>query len=611
MNQNYKLLATLLAFFMLTLTASAAEKTLGYCDDEFPADPYAVGVNTTSAIYVGAAIKVPASVMSSLKGNTISKIRIGVRSGMTNVIAWIREGALSTLPKVKTSVASTVTGWNEIEFETPYEITGEELYIGYNGRQPASQYCMLLDKKADNENATFIYDATDGWNDYYGQGWGCLLIQATVTGDNFASKDMAIESLSFDNDYYKAGETAKISLKLTNQGVSDCEDVAYSYEIDGGTPVKNSLSGTFASSTSQTFSHEISTEGLSDGVHTVRAYLDRSSIEGDEVSSNDTIEAKLLVYEKVYGHVVLLEHFTTIPCVNCPYGDRTLSALCSGRGNVAWVAHHAGYGTDELTITASQRYSNTFNGVGAPAGMFDRTYIEAIAYNSMTTFAAGYGDATYGADLLGVYFDQQAAVPAFVGMGVTSTYDETTRQLSINIDGSCNGIFQSLEPETYLTVFLVEDNVTAKTVQTGTSDDYTHDHVCRAVVTDTYGDELTWDGTSFAKTYTATLADGWKPEDLSIVAFVHKAYNSSDLKSNGVLNTAVCKVSEGSGIAAPESSKARVAIENGQVRVFGNYDSIAVYDASGAQVGTTGLAHGMYIVKTTQGGKNVTTKLVY
>lgn len=610
MNHNYKLLASLLAMFMLALSAGAAEKTLGYCDDEFPENPYAVGVNTTNAIYVGAAIKIPASVMSGLTGNQITKIRIGVKSGMSNVIAWIREGSLDTLPVYKQSVSSTTDGWNEIVLDTPYDITGTDVYIGFNGRQPASTYCILFDRKDDNPNAMFVYDANDGWGDYYGQGWGTLLIQATVSGDNFAQTDMTMERASFDADYYKSGSTAQLSLRITNQGATDCHDVSYSYEIDGGTPVKNTISGTFASSTSQTVSHELSLEGLSDGVHTVKAYFDSSTIEGDEVASNDTIEAQLLVYEKHYAHTTLLEHFTTIPCVNCPYGDRVLSAATSGRDDIAWVSHHAGYMTDELTITASQRY-NTFNSVGAPAAMVDRTYIENISTSSNLAFSIGYPDASSGKKVMDYCFSAVTANPTFVGMGVECEYDETTRQLSIDINGSCNGIFQSLEDDVDLTVFLTEDNVTAKKVQTGTSDDYTHDHVLRAVVSGTYGDDVAWDGNTFHASYTATLDEAWKPEDMSIVAFVHKPYNTSDVKSNGVFNTTVCRISEGSGIAALQGNKTRVTIENGQLHTYGDCDSVEVYNASGAQVPTTGLAHGLYIVKTRTGNKVNQTKIIY
>jgi len=611
MTHNYKLLAALMALVMAAIGASATERTLGYCADEFPASPYYVGVTSTSDVYVGAAIKIPASVTSGLKGNRITKLRFGVRSGMSNVVAWVREDSLKTLPVYKQSLATTTDGWNEVELDTPYEITGSDLFIGYNGRQPASTYCIALDKSlADDPNATFIYDANDGWLDYYGYGWGPLVIQCVVEGDNFANVDMSMESLTFDAEYYKSGSTATISLKIVNQGKTDCSDVAYSYEVDGGTPVRQTLGGTIAQSASQTVSHEISLEGLSDGVHTVRAYLDRSTVGDDEVESNDTVEAKLLVYEKEYAKTVLLEHFTTIVCVNCPYGDRVLNYSTNGRDDVAWVSHHAGYYTDELTISASSRY-NTFNSVGAPAAMVDRTYISGISYSDNLAFSIGYDDPSDGKQVLDYCFSSVSAEPAFVGMDVEYSFDSDSRKLTVDIDGSCNGIFRTLVDDADLTVFLTEDSVKAEQVQTGTSDDYIHDHVARAVLTDTYGDDIAWDGNTFHATYIATLDSSWKPGDMSIVAFVHKPYSTSNVKSNGVFNTTRLKLPTALGITAPQGNSSHVAIENGQLKVYGNYDSVAVYNASGAQMPTTGLPHGLYIVKTRHGGNTEQTKIIY
>lgn len=199
----------------------------------------------------------------------------------------------------------------------------------------------------------------------------------------------------------------------------------------------------------------------------------------------------------------------------------------SGRDDVVWAAHHVGYRTDELTISPSSSYMN-FGVTGAPMCTLDRMVVSSDS--SYPAFSIGYTSAAQGGSMVKEYMDGLVAVPTFAKVDVSCAYDESSRQLTVTAKGERNGIFEQLHPNVCLTMFITEDNVTAKTVQTGTTDDYTHDHVLRAVLTDTFGDDVTWNGNAFESTKTVTLDGSWKPADITAIAFISKplaAYHST------------------------------------------------------------------------------------
>lgn len=603
----------LLAFFLLghVIDAKAVDKVIGYCPDDITSSVYPVGVSGQQA-YVSAAVKFPSTMLQSMKGNKITKIRIGIGEGMQNVYAWVRVGSLTAKPVTMQKVETPVEGWNEVTLATAYDIDGGDIYVGYSGRQPYNKLCVWLDGD-ENANATFINDGSS-WDDYYGQGWGSLLIQATVSGDNFAHSDLAVEGLSLDSTYYKSGSKATVSFSIVNQGETDFTNCKYTYKIDNGTAVHGEVTDGIASSAKVKISKQLDLSGLDEGAHKVCVALEWDSASatesGDDVSENDSLAKDMLVYVNEYKKNVLLEQYTTIQCVNCPKGDATLNAAVKERDNVAWVAHHVGYYTDELTIDESSSYM-TFGVNAAPMATIDRAFVQVEQNQTKPAFSIGYDNAQTGAQLVNAIIDYLCSSPAFVQVTPTCSYDKDTRELTISVAGECNGIYQNIIPKTCLTVFVTENNVTAKQVQTGTVDGYTHNHVIRCVATDTFGDEVEWDGNTFKADKTVTLDGAWKPEDIRAVAFVSKPYSSNNVNNAQVLNVGVATIPGLSGIATVDGDEDSVYIDNGRLAVAGHYDSVEVFSANGAQANPAKLGHGMYIVKMQRGDKVSTKKLIY
>jgi len=253
--------------------------------------------------YLQAAVKFPSSVMAAMKGNKLTKIRIGVGAGMTSAYVWVRVGSLDASATVLQKVDNVVEGWNEVTLKTPYEIDGSEIYVGYMGKQPSDNLCVWLDG-TENKNATYIYDGS--WVDYYGQGWGSLCIQGVVSGDNFLDSDVAAESITLDSAYYRSDSKAKAELTFVNQGLNAAENLSYSWQIDNQELVSGSLASALASSDRATVSAEFDLAGLSEGKHVLRAFINRAENSTDEAADNDTISIPLLVYATSYKHNILL-----------------------------------------------------------------------------------------------------------------------------------------------------------------------------------------------------------------------------------------------------------------------------------------------------------------
>lgn len=609
----YGIVSLLLFLFFHATVASAVEKVYGYCPDSISENVYPVGVKGQQT-YLSAAVKFTANTMQSLKGNQITKIRIGIGEGMQNVYVWVRVGSLDATPVVLQKVNAPAKGWNEVTLSTPYDIDGSEIYVGYSGRQPSSSLCVWLDGE-DNANATFIMDGSS-WDDYYGYGWGALCIQAIVSGDNFAESDLAVESIVLDSTYYRNTSTANVAFTVVNQGTKDFSRCYYTVKVDDGKAisVSGNVSGPIAPSAKLKIEKALDLSGLAEGVHTLTFYLEQADAwpasDEDMVLANDTLSKELLVYTNEYKKNVLIEQFTTIACVNCPYGDAVLNKAVLGRDNVAWVAHHVGYYTDELTVNESSSYMD-FGVNAAPMGMVDRTFLQVQSDQTTPAFSLGYSDANVGAKVVQAMMDYQCSFPAFVQVTPSCAYDEASRQVTVSVKGECNGIFQNLTPDTRLTIFLTEDNVTAKRVQTGTTDDYTHHHVLRSVLTDTFGDAVEWEGNVFDVTKTATLDEAWKPADINVVAFISKPFNSSNVNNAPVINAATTRISSLSAIANVEDGGAKMQIKNGRLLINGQYDEVEVFTADGAKVNANDLQRGLYLIKAHINGNVTTTKLIY
>lgn len=525
-----RLLTFILLFLACLMQTLSAQTTLrlGYCPDEISDQASYLMLNPSSEVRFRAAIILPASRMQSLKGAKLTKIRVGAPAGMTGWYVTLRN-ALTSSALIKTiDLPTTVEGWNEVTLPEPFEITGEDLVVYYAGKLPAGKG-LLLDGQA-NPNGCYIHDGVD-WVNAYDYGYNSLSLQAEVEVEGeVPASDLAIESCSFQPQFCHIGDEVSVKFRVANYGFTEASLPALTYSLNGGEQHTLQPEGSLPASGFADLEVKLPTDGCTDGYNPLTASIELT----DGNLDNNRIEAQLPCYATAYPRKSLIEHFTTLPCVNCPYGLNVLRGLVSGRTDYVWVAHHVGYMTDELTVNDSYKVSSIVGVNGAPMACFDRTVLPGLSSNTAAAFSIGYSNPAYGKEALSPYLDQCTSIPAFVSVNLNCTFDTATRQLDVTVEGERGALLDLFYPKQNLSVWIIEDQVETVEKQKG-SGDQEHDNVFRATLTPMLGDAIEWQDNAYNRSFSYTLPEAWKPEHVRVVALVNRP-DEGDGTAEQVLN---------------------------------------------------------------------------
>lgn len=522
--------------YNVTLTPVSVEETvnIGYCPDELaePLSPMAIATEGSSS--VSAAIHLPRTTLMHYQGMTITRLRFAVRKGFEDMAVWIRTD-LNASPVVVQSVTNVEDGWNEVVLNRPLVIDGSDLYIGYSGTQPEG-FEGILSYGEGNEYTSWLA-LNSQWADYHADGLGRLYIQAVAEGF-MQQRDATIISLVTDKMAYAPTEPLVVSGELENLGATDLQGFTLSFSIDGSQIATQASNQLLRPDEVTTFSCELPLDFLKDGEHELSVSV------GDQTETVSTQQSTFYVYTTTYPRTLLLEHFTSLPCVNCPRDDAKLEEAVEGRSDVAWVSHHVGYADDEFTLDI-ERTLTRFGVDGNPYVMLDRT-----AFNEGEPPA--FTISSYDAGTVGTILDYAATMPAFVQLAATATVSGD--ELTINVSGEGLSFVTDLYPRAALHVYIVEDQVTAVGVQAGDANKHQHDNIVRQFVTPVRGTAPSWvmsDGAlpTFSSQFTATLNPVWNQQELRVVAFLTAQPPSATTYPTGeVLNTTQVPVSSAVGV---------------------------------------------------------------
>lgn len=245
-------------------------------------------------------------------------------------------------------------------------------------------------------------------------------------------------------------------------------------------------------------------------------------------SCSNIDEEDRLIYVKPaeVGRAVLIEDLTGQRCINCPDGTDIINGIIEtyGEDNVIAVGIHCGplgfAGNSKRvglkTDTGDEYYTHWANGtnLGQPSAIFNRKKGKGPIDN-YNNWAAEVG--------------RIISEKANLSVDIANAYDAKTRTLTtkvgaFGVNGTVNGKLQ---------VWIVEDGIKAMQMMPDGSanQDYIHNHVFRAAVNGTWGEEVTVkEGETTSKDYSYVLPETWNAENISVVAFV---YND-----NGVENVA-------------------------------------------------------------------------
>lgn len=237
---------------------------------------------------------------------------------------------------------------------------------------------------------------------------------------------------------------------------------------------------------------------------------------------------RLIEVEKPQANrAVLIEDFTGQWCPNCPNAAEEIEKLAEtyGSDQIIAVAIHSGPqgyqgGTEDmpgLMTNLGTEYYNHWGIEYQPQGLVDRGGKEAY-----TAWAAS------------VRTELQKT--ALYQIEVANDYATASRQLNITAHVTPVKGVEQLNGK--LQIWLIEDNI--KSIQVNSEGqyltDYMHQHVFRDAVNGTWGEEISLtEDSQVEKTYSYTIPANWKPENVSVVAFVYDDHGVQQVVKQPIL----------------------------------------------------------------------------
>lgn len=448
--------------------------------------------------------------------------------------------------------------WVEQPLDNAYTIqAGVPFYAGFRVFQApgstSNAVVALENGGTDPHSIVYFPDSQDHWcplaqtnMSEYGSN---LMLKVRVSGGALPTNDISLLAVQGD-EFLKTGEKYDYRCVVHNSAANVVKSFDVSYSLDGVLQTSKTLTAEkgFAYNENAGFT----LEGISfttPGEHEISVTVSNPNGNADIHPEDNTQTLKLTVYNAADAlpRNVLVETFTGLTCGNCP-GAHEREAEAFKDLDVIMVTHHSGYYDDVFTTDADKSYTWFYNGGNfAPAIMMDRT-------NPNSFYATGYygpvflpGDPE---DLRSIY-TTLTNIPTTVNVKLAATYNPSTRLLTVTASGDV--LSDPLAADPRLNVWLTESNLKAVRAdgkpmpQNGSSlgADYIHNNVFRLTLTPTWGDKVDLSGATYERTYTCTLDESWKPENMEIVGFLANI-DGDDCNNCRVINAGKMALSDAS-----------------------------------------------------------------
>lgn len=530
---------------------------------------------SSSLSSAGAALYYPEATMSAYAGNEITSLNIGtVGSTSTDGLTIFITKDLDGTPEYEQKCTASKSGWNSIELTTPYTITGEALYIGYE----ITGFIYICACEAFLSGEEWTKTTTDGWLKYDGK--YSSAIEAIVEGDDLPRNSIYLEDIKMP-EYTTTNSPMTYSGTFINLGASPVESLTLSYYTDSVLAYSEAVE---VDSTGYRSTGSFTSGGFSlaeEGNPAV--YVEISKVNNDEdrdMSDNISRTKNVLCRDAFTTRNVLAEVFSTELCVNCAAAHTVIEEAFADYDNIIEVGHHSGYYTDTYTVSESTDFEWFYGTmVYAPAVMLDRTrfdnYDGDYSYTGTPITAPSEDD-------LPNLCSEAVAAPAFVSVDLTSEYDADTRFLALTVSGE-----HLLPTDDYsdlrLNVFILEDSIFT-TNQKNTNGSFYHRYSLRSSLTGSWGEAIDV-SSGYYNIYLVEIADTIDAGQVYAVAFVSN-YDADDRLNCHVLNASRVKIYDGedesTGISSLKTSdKPLAVVSDGTIIAGQGARRIAIYDMSG------------------------------
>lgn len=480
-------------------------------------------------------------------------------------------------------------GWNEFQFVnedigyvggTNYSNDSGILYKTTNGGQSytvAGNFAGgIRAVHFINENLGFvgceggyIYKTEDGGQSWFGEQHGVSTIKdidfvdeqigifvtetgaiyTTTNGGNLIpyDRDAVLLDVELHNVLNLEAAPYSINTIVRNQGLEDLNTLDLNYQIDGGTVQTMNLTNlNLGNLISGEYTHSTPWNPTL-GEHEVKIWISSPNGQSDQNTNNDTTTLIVTVFASpLHNRNVLAEDATGAWCGYCPGAAITFDTLSSwyntdDEHRFIAVGQHNG---DWMESVASDTYASLWSEGAFPSYWFDR----------FRYFGKNVVKMTFDDDVV-ERLDQRLAMDAPVEIGIGLNYNETTREVTVDIDME---FLARVDGDLRLNCWILEDGLLSNQANSyngvsghpleGAGDpiiDYVNNHVMRQTLTPVWGEEglipnSAAAGTSILKTYTLTLPEDYDANEVSIVATVNE--HNTKITGRSILNAQIKKL---------------------------------------------------------------------
>ncbi len=521
---NKTLIAVLTVSAFTAGTVEAASLNVGYSYGQIAEK----GISKVGKGDISGAIELPAELLERYIGGNVTGIKVGLitSEGINDLKGWVR-GGLEDEDMTVGEAATIVDGWNDISMDGSLVIDGSPLVVGFTFTQEKGVKCISMVGE-DQPGAKWI--AKNGiWE--ISDKSGVLSIELVVSSDSFPTCDLMMQKIESPEMPVSINEDASFRAIVRNIGSDPVNGFEIEYNIDGAKSEKVTCDKNLQyGETAEVLVTVNSAEVTSDESHEMEFKI---VCPEDGYAENDYLLHKISFYTQSLPHRVLVEEFTSEECVNCPRAIMALEqCLNAGYGeSMSIVAHHVGYKTDWLTLEEDKTYSDFFDIHSAPSGMLDRRVMEDTGN---PVFAIG------NFSQFGPLVEAAMARPAFVSLNATPVLSDN--ELTVEVDIHRLPVFETTCSQPRLTVYVIESGILHRHQAGIESDTFTHSHVMRKHLTDTWGDLIKWNGDEATMTLSCTLEGEWNTDNMEVVAFVNE-YDPTSIANCNVYNSTITSVS--------------------------------------------------------------------
>lgn len=327
-------------------------------------------------------------------GKTISAIRFYLQSkiNIKDVKVWLSKKLPACADDadivIVTNFSKLNEGYNDIELDTPYELSEDGVYVGYSFTITQVSFTtdrtpMVLTKnRPEVEGGLYLKIGSEVWHNESQTGLGNLALKVELNGEFLTA---AADVANFRNAYVLKNDSHQASIFITNCGTENIEEINYILNIDGQESAEKHYVFT-KTLKNLGYSSEVTIpieSGSTTGIKPILFRVTKINGKPNELATEG--KSELFVIGQKVNKKVVEEEYTGTWCGWCPRGIKgmELSERIFGDNFIGIAIHY----NDVMTCRDYFEYIDANVG-GFPYCELNRAVSPDTYYNSLEN---GYG----------------------------------------------------------------------------------------------------------------------------------------------------------------------------------------------------------------------------